>query len=132
VKAEARVRYQIEGEGCGVEFTKIAPECREAILRLIMKHLLMGKNNLGFRFVAEVDYPGGMLLGFSMLFREDGLLVQTKRTLTSGSIVTVRFRQHFDDPLVVARGEVSYVAKKLGMAITLQSPTREKSSIGIQ
>lgn len=121
VKARAKVRYQIEGEGCGVEFTRILPQSREQILKVTMRRWLMGVGKSSSRFVAQVEHRGRTFLGHSIRFGKDGLLIQTGQALAAGSPVTVRFRPDDAAALTVASGEVIFAVRKLGIGVILSS-----------
>lgn len=117
VDADVRVRYQLESEGNGVEFTKIPSQGREDILKMILQRLRSGGPVSSGRFVAQVEHPEGMFLGFATPFGEDGLLVETKSPIASGSVVSVRYRTEEDGPLIVAAGKVVYAVEKFGIGV---------------
>jgi PilZ domain len=117
VEAKAQVRYCLPGRGVGVEFTEIRPEIRQKILRLILQRLEERRRFPRAPFAAQVEYEGGMLIGFGRSLCVGGMFIEAKKPLTPGSQLRVRFHLGDGGPIIVATAEVKYSVAKVGMGV---------------
>jgi c-di-GMP-binding flagellar brake protein YcgR len=117
VQAKARVRYQLPGQGIGIEFTDISPEHREMVLRLILRRISEQRRFPRIPFATQIEHEGGVFIGFSRDISAGGMFIETKEPISAGSKLKLRF--HLDDvgPVVIATGEVRYTVLKLGIGV---------------
>ncbi len=117
----ASVRYQLPGQGTGVEFTEIKPEDRQTILQVIFRRMSHKPLHTRKKLVAQVEYETGTFLGFSRDISVGGIFIETKSPLPEGSGVRVRFHLGDGGPIVVVEAEVRYAIRDLCMGIEFVS-----------
>ena len=117
IEAIASVRYQLPGQGTGVEFTVINPEDRHTILQVIFRRMTHRPRQARKKFVTQIEHETGNFLGFSRDISVGGLFIETKAPLPEGSRVVLRF--HLDDggPIVLVEAEVRYAIRDMCMGI---------------
>ena len=117
VQATAQVRYQVPGEGIGIEFTDISPEHREMVLRLIHRLIAEKRRFPRKPFATQVEHEGGVFIGFSRDISTGGMFIETKEPISVGSKLKLRF--HLDDvgPVLIETAEVRYTVQKLGIGV---------------
>jgi c-di-GMP-binding flagellar brake protein YcgR len=117
IQAKARVRYRVEGEGAGIEFTGISAEDRQKLLRFI--HQKTGNRRLQRRapLATQVECDRCMSLAFSRDVSPGGMFIETTNPLPVGSPLTVRFNLDQKDTVVTATAQVAYHVEKMGMGI---------------
>jgi uncharacterized protein (TIGR02266 family) len=116
IKAKAKVRYRLPGQGVALEFTEIAPQDRQLILRLVEHKKGDRRKFPRVRLATQVECEAAMLLTFSRDVSAGGMFVETKTPLPTGAILTLRFNLD-DHTSVVAKGVVTYQVKKFGMGV---------------
>ena len=117
VEARAQVRYCLPGRGVGVEFTEIRPETRQKILRLIIHRLEERRRFPRAPFAAQIEYEGGMSIGFGRSLCVGGMFIEAKKPPTLGSQLRIRFHLGDGGPIIVAAAEVKYSVPKVGMGV---------------
>lgn len=117
IEARGVVRYIVTNEGGAVEFTQIAPQDHNRILRLI--HQKTGDRRLVRRalLATQVESAECMSLAFSRDISLGGMFIETTEPLPVGSTLTVRFNLDAKDKVVKAAGHVAYVIENMGMGI---------------
>ncbi len=117
IEARAKVRYQIPGEGVGVEFVEVRQEDHQLLLRFI--HYRSGDRRRHARvpLVTQVYCEELMWLAFSRDVSVGGMFVETKHPVALGTRVRIRFHLEEGDPIVEASGLVKYVVPKLGVGV---------------
>ena len=117
IEARARVRYQLPDKGIGIEFTEIAPEHRQMILRLIHHRMAEKRRFPRAPLATQVEHVAGTLIGFSKDISLGGMFIETNEPLVVGSKVKLLF--HLDDTgaAVPATAEVLYAVLKVGIGV---------------
>lgn len=116
IKAKAKVRYHLPGQGVAFEFTEIAPDDRELILRLVEHKKGDRRKHPRVRLATQVECEAAMILTFSRDVSVGGMFVETGTPLPAGAILTLRFNLD-DQTSVVAKGVVTYQIRKFGMGV---------------
>lgn len=117
VEAKARVCYLVAGKGVGIEFTEIAPEHRNFILRLIHHRKGDPRRFPRVPLAAQVQFAEGSLIGFSRDVSTGGMFVETNRALEPGARMNLRFHLEPDEPIVKAEAEVLYEVPRMGIGL---------------
>jgi c-di-GMP-binding flagellar brake protein YcgR len=125
MEATARVCYCLEGQGIGVEFTRIDPQHRQCILRLI--HHRTGERRRFPRvpLATQVMHAGGSFVGFSRDISTGGMFVETNEALDPGSKLDLRFHLEIDTSIVRAQAEVLYQVPKVGIGLHFEELSQE-------
>ena len=117
VEAKARVCYHRPGEGIGIEFTEIAPEHRQFILRLIHHRMREDRRFPRVPYATQVQHGEGTFIGFSKDISAGGMFVETNQAVEPGTKLNLRF--HLDDvgPIVRVEAEVLYEVAQIGIGL---------------
>lgn len=116
IKAKARVCYHLPGQGVAFEFTEIAPDDRELILRLVEHKKGDRRKFPRVRLATQVECEAAMILTFSRDVSAGGMFVETGTPLPTGAILTLRFNLD-DNTNISAKGVVTYQIRKFGMGV---------------
>lgn len=127
IQARAEARYDLAGQGVGLQFTDIEPADRARILHLIVFRRGNTRENPRARMVTQVEHAGGMFLGFSRAISAEGMFIETKEEHPVGSNLCLRFRlsEVNDDPVIVAAAKIAYVIERAGVGITFSEIAEE-------
>jgi c-di-GMP-binding flagellar brake protein YcgR len=117
IEVRARVRYQIPGEGVGLEFVEVKPEDHQLLLRFIHYRTGDRRNQPRVPLITQVYCEELMWLAFSRDVSVGGIFVETKHPVSPGMRLTIRFHLEEGDPIVEAMGVVRYVVPKLGVGV---------------
>lgn len=117
VEATASVRYQLLGQGTGVEFTKIETEDRQTILHVIFRRITPMPLHARKKFVAQIEDATGTFLGFSRDISVGGLFIETRTPSPEGSVLMLRFNLGDGGPEVLVQAEVRYTIRDLCMGV---------------
>lgn len=117
IEVKARVLDQIPEKGTAVEFTEIAPEDRQLLLRIIHLKTAHRRQHPRVPLATQIYSEQQMLLAFSTDVSLGGMFAETKQPLPVGSRLVIRFHLDEVDPVIVATAEVRYTVEKLGMGI---------------
>ena len=117
IEARARVRYQIPGEGVGIEFVEVGQEDHQLLLRFIHYRTGDRRRQLRVPLVTQVYCEELMWLALSRDVSVGGMFVETKHPVAVGTRLTIRFHLEEGDPIVEAIGMVKYVVPKLGVGV---------------
>jgi c-di-GMP-binding flagellar brake protein YcgR len=117
IEARARVRYQIPGEGVGIEFVEVREEDHQRLLRFIHYRTGDRRRHARVPLVTQVYCEELMWLAFSRDISVGGMFVETKQAVAPGTRLTIRFHLEEGDPIVEAIGIVKYVVPKLGVGV---------------
>jgi PilZ domain len=124
IKAKAKVCYHLPGEGVAFEFTEIAIEDRNLILRLVEHKKGDRRKFPRVRLATQVECEAAMILTFSRDVSVGGMFVETNTPMPTGSILTLRFNLN-NQTSIVAKGVVTYQIKKFGMGVHFLDLTPE-------
>ena len=124
IKAKAKVRYHLPGQGVAFEFTEITPDDQERILRLIEHKKGDRRKYPRVRLATQVECEAAMILTFSRDVSVGGMFVETNTPLPTGAILTLRFNLD-NQTSIVAKGVVTYQIKKFGMGVHFLDLTPE-------
>jgi c-di-GMP-binding flagellar brake protein YcgR len=116
IRAKAKVRYHLPGQGVAFEFTEISPHDQERILRLIEHKKGDRRKHPRVRLATQVECEAAMILTFSRDVSVGGMFVETDTPLPTGAILTLRFNLD-DHTSVSAKGVVMYQIRKFGMGV---------------
>lgn len=116
VKAQVVARHNHPGVGVGFEFTKIAADDREEILRMVLLRCAQNEKSRP-PVVAQVQHSGGSFLVYSRVINPAGMFFETREALPGGTEVLVRFRLGENEHVVTIRAEVVYELKKSGLGV---------------
>ena len=117
IEARAKVRYQIPGEGVGIEFVEVRQEDHQLLLRFIHYRTGDRRRHPRVPLVTQVYCEELMWLAFSTDVSVGGMFVETKHQVAVGTRLTIRFHLEGGDPIVEAIGVVKYVVPKLGVGV---------------
>jgi c-di-GMP-binding flagellar brake protein YcgR len=125
MEAKARVCYCLDGQGIGIEFTRIDPQHRQYILRLI--HHRTGERRRFPRvpLATQVQHGEGSFVGFSRDISTGGMFVETNQHLDPGIKLNLRFHLEIDSPIVMAEAEVLYQVPKVGIGLHFAELSQE-------
>lgn len=125
MEAQARVCYCVEGQGIGVEFTRIDPQHRQYILRLI--HHRTGERRRFPRvpLATQVQHAEGSFVGFSRDISTGGMFVESTEPLEPGSQLSLRFHLEIDTPILMAEAEVLYQVPRVGIGLHFRELSQE-------
>lgn len=130
IEATAIVRYQLPGQGTGVEFTEIRTEDRQTILQVIFRRISSRPVHSRKKFVARIEDETGSFLGFSRDISVGGLFIETKTPPLAGTVVKLRFSLEDGGPVVLVQAEVRYMIPDLCMGVEfLDLPATDRSRI---
>ncbi len=117
MSVRAIVRYEVAGQGVGIEFSEIDPQHREMILRLIHHRMLEQRHYPRAPLAAQVEDPAGTQIGFSKDLSAGGMFIEVTKSVPIGSRISLIF--HLDDggEAVKVEGEVLYSVVKLGIGV---------------
>ena len=116
IKAKAKVRYHLPGQGVAFEFTEITPDDQERILRLIEHKKGDRRKYPRVRLATQVECEAAMILTFSRDISVGGMFVETDTPLPTGAILTLRFNLD-DRTSITTKGVVTYRIRKFGMGV---------------
>ena len=117
IEALARVRYQIPGEGVGLEFVEVRPEDHQLLLRFIHYRTGDRRRHPRVPLITQVYCDELMWLAYSRDVSVGGMFVETKNEVAPGAHLNLRFHLEEGDPIVEAIGVVKYVIPKLGVGV---------------
>ncbi len=117
IEARAKVRYQVPDEGVGIEFTEIAPEHRQMILRLIHHRMTERRKFPRAPLATQIEHAAGTLIGFSKDISLGGMFIETSEPLVVGSKVNLLFHIDSTGAAVPAKAEVLYEVFKVGVGV---------------
>ncbi len=117
IEAPAKVRYQIPGEGVGIEFVEVRQEDHQLLLRFIHSRTGDRRRHPRVPLVTQVYCEELMWLAFSTDVSMGGMFVETKHQAATGTRLTIRFHLQEGDPIMEAIGVVRYVVPKLGVGV---------------
>jgi uncharacterized protein (TIGR02266 family) len=124
IKARAKVRYRLLGQGVAFEFSEISAEDRELILRLVEHKKGDRRKHPRVRLATQVECEAAMILTFSRDVSAGGMFVETNTPLPTGTILTLRFNLDYETS-VVAKAVVTYRIRKFGMGVHFLDLTAE-------
>jgi len=117
LQIKAEVRYQIPRQGVGVEFIEIDPEFRRRLMTLILHRIGSNRQFPRVPLAAQVEYAGGMQIGFARNIGVGGMFIETKEPVAAGTRLKVRFNLEDGGPIIIVGGEVRYAVAKIGMGV---------------
>jgi len=117
IEARAKVRYQIPGEGVGIEFVEVREEDHQILLRFIHYRTGDRRRHPRVPLVTQIYCEELMWLAFSRDVSMGGMFVETKHQAAVGTRLTIRFHLEEGDPIVEAIGVVKYAVPKLGVGV---------------
>jgi c-di-GMP-binding flagellar brake protein YcgR len=117
ISAKAKILYVLPEKGAGAEFTEIAPEDRNTVLRLIHQKTRDRRLNPRSPLATQVQCDQCMSLAFSRDISLGGMFIETDDLLPVGSALTVRFNLEQREKVVTAAAQVTYCIEKMGMGI---------------
>jgi c-di-GMP-binding flagellar brake protein YcgR len=117
ISAKARILYVFPEKGAGAEFTEIAPEDRNTVLRLIHQKTRDRRLNPRAPLATQVQCDQCMSLAFSRDISLGGMFIETDDLLPVGSALTVRFNIDKREKVVTASAKVTYRIEKMGMGV---------------
>jgi c-di-GMP-binding flagellar brake protein YcgR len=130
IEATVSVRYQLPGQGTGVEFTEIRTEDRQTILQVIFRRISSRPVHARKKFVAKIEDETGTFLGFSRDISIGGLFIETRTPLLEGSVVKLSFHLEDGGPVVLVQAEIRYMIPDLCMGVEfLDLPASDRSRI---
>jgi PilZ domain len=117
IEAKAAVRYQVSGQGAGIEFTEISAAARHTLLRII--HQRTGDRRINPRapLATQVDCEECRALAFSRDVSLAGMFIEIDPPPPVGTRLKVRFNLNEKDKLVTAVVNVAYHVAKMGMGV---------------
>lgn len=124
IKAKAKVCCHLPGQGVAFEFSEIAPEDRQLILRLVEHKKGDRRQFPRVRLATQVECEAATILTFSRDVSAGGMFVETNTPLPTGSILTLRFNLD-NQASVVSKGVVTYQVRKFGMGVHFLDLTPE-------
>ncbi|MBI1982869.1 MAG: PilZ domain-containing protein, partial [Acidobacteria bacterium] len=98
IEVRARVRYQIPGEGVGIEFVEVSQEDHQLLLRVIHHRTGNRRRYPRVPLVTQVYCEEFMWLAFSRDASLGGMFVETKQPVPLGTRLTIRFHLEEGDP----------------------------------
>ncbi len=116
VNAQVIARHNHPGVGVGFEFTKIAPDDREQILRMVLLRCAQDYRSRP-PVVAQIQHAHGSFLAHSRIIDPAGMFFETREGLPGGTEVLVRFRLGENERVLTVGAEVVYKVKKSGLGI---------------
>lgn len=125
IDVKARARWQRPGEGVGVEFTEIAPEDRQKILRLILHRLTEQRRYPRKPLVTQVEHAAGSFLGLSRDISVGGMFIASEEGLPAAARARLRFNLEDGGAVLTVTGEVVYGVEKLGIGVRFLDLTPE-------
>jgi c-di-GMP-binding flagellar brake protein YcgR len=117
ISARAKILYVLPEKGAGVEFTEIAPEDRNTLLRLIHQKTRDRRLNPRAPLATQVQCDQCMSLAFSRDISLGGMFIETDDLLPVGSALTVRFNLDQREKVVTAAAQVTYQIEKMGVGV---------------
>lgn len=117
IRAEAKVRYSLPGQGIALEFTQISPQDRETLLRFIHRKVGDSRKFPRAPLATQIHCENLMSLAFARNVSEGGMFIETREPLPLGSRLHLRFNLEDEGPIVVAVGEVVYEISHMGMGV---------------
>ena len=118
MEAKAVVRYVVEGQGMGIEFTDINPEHRQFILRLIHHRARERRRFPRVPLATQVTHTEGSFIGFSRDISTGGMFVESNMPLEPGAKLNLRFHLEGQDSIVKAEAEALYVVPHVGIGLS--------------
>lgn len=117
IEARARFLYHLPGQGVAFEFTEISDRNRARLLRMIEHKRGNRRQFPRVRLATQVQSENTMLLTYSRDVSVGGMFIETGKPLPTDSVLTVRFNLQEGEPVVVAKGFVTYQVKGFGMGM---------------
>ena len=111
------ILYVFPEKGAGAEFTEIAPEDRNTVLRLIHQKTRDRRLNPRAPLATQVQCDQCMSLAFSRDISLGGMFIETDDLLPVGSALSVRFNIDKREKVVTASAKVTYRIEKMGMGV---------------
>jgi c-di-GMP-binding flagellar brake protein YcgR len=118
MEAKAVVRYAVEGQGIGIEFTDIQPEHRQSILRLIHHRMRERRRFPRVPLATQVTHTEGSFIGFSRDISTGGMFVESNMPLDPGTKLNLRFHLEGEETIVKAEAEALYVVPHVGIGLS--------------
>jgi c-di-GMP-binding flagellar brake protein YcgR len=123
--AKGIVRYLIPGKGAAVEFTEIAPEDRQVLLRLIHRRTGERRRSPRVPLVTQVEGQGLMSLAYSRDVSVGGMFLEGTELPPPGSRLVLRFNLDESGAAVITEAKVMYTVAKMGMGVQFIDLSRE-------
>jgi c-di-GMP-binding flagellar brake protein YcgR len=124
IKSKAVIRYHLAGLGVALEFTDIAPEHQQIVLRLVEHKKDDRRQFPRVRLATQVECQDTVMLTFSRDVSVGGMFVESTSSLPTGSILNLRFNLD-NQTSVVAKAVVTYQVRKFGMGVQFLDLTPE-------
>ncbi len=115
IESGVRVRYELPGQGIGIEYTDISPKHRQMILRFIHERMEEKRRYPRTAFAVQVDKEGQPAIGIATDLSAGGMFVETSNPASPGSTLNLRIQLGLGEPPLEVKTEILYTVLNSGM-----------------